>query len=151
MYTGTKRQHEFWGFSTLHSHDLFMVFLLFSHVSLRWILEAILARLGIYFGALGDSQKVIKMSSKINAKLASKKVLIGSEDVRLRKGFPGWWPGWGVSGEVNLPPGKEGWKEERKKIRSEDLKKGLHDPIRRVGGLYIYKTDILTTKFQIVH
>ena len=55
-------------------------------------------------------------------KLAPKKV--GSEDVRVRKRFQGWWPG-GVRGEVNILPGDRrfGRKEEKKKGKKKERKK----------------------------
>ena len=91
MYTALTREHVFCGFST-YVHD----WLLNYHVNFRFvfglILEAILARFGIFFEASGG-HKVIKMSSKSMRKLASKKE--GSEDVRLGKSVPGWWPGGG--------------------------------------------------------
>ena len=53
---------------------------------LESIWEAVLARAGIYFGALGF-QKVIKMSSTIDAKIGIEK--LGSERAWLRtNGFP---------------------------------------------------------------
>ena len=69
MYTAPPREHGFRGLSTLHSCDIFMIFLLLSMVSLAlfwdrfwkpfWLV------LGSTFGALSH-QKVTKMSSKID-------------------------------------------------------------------------------------
>ena len=74
----------------------FYEFLIIPHVISRFllgsILEVILVRSGIYFGALGG-QQVPKCHQTSVRKVASEKV--GSEDVRPPKGVLGWWPGGG--------------------------------------------------------
>ena len=118
----------------MHSYDMFMI----SCVNFRFVL-------GSTFGALGG-QKVIKMSSKVDAK-------IGIEKGRLRGGpiakeilqLQG---KRGVRGQVDLPRGgekvrKKGRNEERKKQRKEERnirrfeeRRGvLHALTRRVGRL----------------
>ena len=59
MYTVPTREHGFWYFSTLHSYDILIyVFCKCFRFAYFWgsILEAILARLGIYFWSFGCSK-----------------------------------------------------------------------------------------------
>ena len=66
---------------------------------------------------------MIKMLSKIDVKIGIEKV--ASEDVRVRKFVPAWWPGGGKGGGLPLPGGRRfGRKEGNKKGRKKEMKKG---------------------------